>query len=168
MPPTITVNGDAEVPSKPDLAIVRMGAEMQAETAQAAQDQVNQVMTKATAAVRELGIAEVDIQTSGLNLYPVYAPPNREQQQRGEQGKVIGYRAGNVLEIRVDDIFQYVTPRGIACVGAAITLVQGDSPERMVGTVPLVGDVYRTYAKAVLDATNRRLAAVRGGSAPPN
>jgi uncharacterized protein YggE len=98
------VNGDAESPAKPDLAIVRMGAEEQADKAQTAQDMVNQTMTKATKAVRDLGIAEEDIQTSGLNLYPVYGPIEPQRAPRGEQGKVIGYRAGNVLEIRVNDL----------------------------------------------------------------
>ena len=106
LPPTLTVNGDAEAPAKPDLAIVRIGAEVQAEKAQQAQDQVNQIMTRATEAVRGQGVAENDVQTSGLNLWPIYGTrrPRPVQQPQDEEQRLVGYRASNVLEIRVQEV----------------------------------------------------------------
>src|SRR5438067_2326858 len=70
-PPGLGVTGTAEVAAEPDLAVVRMGAEVQAEQASAAQKQVNQIMQRAIAAVREAGVAREDVQTSTLSLEPV-------------------------------------------------------------------------------------------------
>ena len=98
-PPGLGVTGTAEVAGAPDVAIVRMGAEVQAEQASAAQKQVNQIMQKAIAAVRDVGIPREDLQTSTLSLEPVYDDSGEHRTQ-----KLIGYRAQNVLEIRLTDL----------------------------------------------------------------
>ena len=86
-------------PSLPEA--VRMGAEVQAEQASAAQKQVNQIMQKAIAAVREAGVAREDVQTSTLSLEPVYS---NESHEGTVTRKLLGYRAQNVLEIRLAEL----------------------------------------------------------------
>src|SRR3954451_1122455 len=71
--PVLTVSGDGEARVAPDEATVRPGVTAQAPTARAAQEQVNQAANAILAAVRKLGVAAEQIQTSDLSLNPVYA-----------------------------------------------------------------------------------------------
>ena len=59
-------------------------------------------MTGVIAAIREAGIADEDIQTSGINLFPVYE--DRSLVKPGEQRQIVGYRASNDVNVRVHDI----------------------------------------------------------------
>jgi uncharacterized protein len=104
--PRLTVAGEAQVSAKPDRAVVTLGATAQADQAADAQQQINQVMTKAIDAIKQAGIAEDKIQTAGLSLYPVYSehgdrprPANQPQEPR-----IVGYRASNTIRITLDDI----------------------------------------------------------------
>ena len=100
--PTLTVGGRGEVFARPDRALVRLGAQAQAEDAAAAQASVNEVMKKALDQIKKLGIAERFIRTSGLNLYPVYTNPGPDR--AAEEPRVAGYRAANTIQITVDDL----------------------------------------------------------------
>lgn len=103
-PPTLTVGGDAEVSVEPDRASVTLGTTAQAATAAGAQEQVNQVMSQTLAALRELGIPEANVRTSGINLYPVYSEAYRPM-QGGEPHtpRIVAYRASNSVRVEVDD-----------------------------------------------------------------
>lgn len=98
---TLTVSGQGEVSAPPDHALVRLGAEVQAATAQAAQSQVNAIMTRALQKIRTLGIEERKVQTSGLQLFPVY-----DHSRDGEQAtpRLIAYRASNTVQVDVDNL----------------------------------------------------------------
>jgi uncharacterized protein len=100
-PPTIMVNGHAEVAAAPDQAVVRLGAQVQADEASAAQQQVNTIMGKAIADLRKLGVPEEKIQTAELSIQPVYSQTNAARQ---EEPKIVGFRATNTLSITLDDI----------------------------------------------------------------
>jgi uncharacterized protein YggE len=99
---TISVTGHGEVNAKPDQATVRVGVEKEAATAVAAQEGVNAAMQKTIDAIKKLGINENAIQTAGLNLSPVYAP--QRPGSRNEPPTVVGYRASNIVQIRVNDL----------------------------------------------------------------
>ena len=104
-PPSITVQGRGEVSAKPDRASVRLGAEVQAENAKDAQAQLNELMNAAIKAVKDAGIPEKSIQTTGLNLYPVYSNPRpRPVGAQTEEPRITGYRASNILQVQVDDL----------------------------------------------------------------
>jgi uncharacterized protein len=98
--PSLTVQGTGEVRADPDEAIVRLGVVTQAPTARAAQERVNQVAGAVLAALRGLGIEAVDIQTSELNLNPIYAPVRPEAPAQDQQ-RISGYQAGNVVSVRL-------------------------------------------------------------------
>ncbi len=89
---TITVTGQGQIKVAPDVAYVSFGVQTRASTAKAAQDQNNQAMAAAIAKIKALGIADADIQTSGINLYPVYDQSNT----------ITGYQAGNTVTVTVD------------------------------------------------------------------
>lgn len=97
----LTVTGNGESMATPDHAVVRLGTAAQAEEAAAAQISVNEVMQKALAAIEKVGVAKKSIRTSGLTLTPVYSP-NRPD--RSTEPRIIAYRAGNTIEVTVEDI----------------------------------------------------------------
>lgn len=101
-PPRITVTGHGEVNARPDEATVQLGVQAQAETAAAAQDAVNTAMQKVLKNIKQAGVAEESIQTSGLNLTPVYAP--LKPGQESELPPILGYRAANTIRIEVKDL----------------------------------------------------------------
>ncbi len=100
-PPMITVSGEGTVSVPPDLALVDGGVTSDAKTAREASDANNAAMAKVLAALKGAGIAEKDMQTSRLSLFPQYA-----QQTRPNPGPnvVTGYRASNRVTIRVRDV----------------------------------------------------------------
>lgn len=110
-PRTVTVNAVAQVERAPDRAVGLLAVESQAETAQAASQQNAQTMESVIAALRSAGISGDVIRTTGYQLNPVYIPA-----QRGESGeRISGYRAVNMVEIKVDSL-----PRLGAIIDAAI------------------------------------------------
>ncbi|MDM7915178.1 MAG: SIMPL domain-containing protein [Candidatus Eisenbacteria bacterium] len=102
----IYASGRGVVDVAPDRAIVLLGATVQDERADVAQQQVNRILEKAIDAIRRLGIHEEDLQTAGLSLQPVYSNPPYEPRggEGGGEPRIVGYRASNVLRVRVDAI----------------------------------------------------------------
>lgn len=95
---TIRVSGAGRVSARPDLAIVRVGVQTEADTAVAALDANSERMQGVISATLEAGIAEADIQTQGLSLQPVYDRPAEGP------AELRGYRARNLVEVRVRDL----------------------------------------------------------------
>lgn len=94
-PPGITVTGMGVVKGTPDIAFITVGVESNQATAQEAQREAADKINAALDKIRSLGVADKDIQTTGLNLAPVY----------DRNGTTItGYRATNQLRITVQDI----------------------------------------------------------------
>lgn len=63
-----------------------------------------------------------------------------------------------LVQMDVEDTYEYTTPHGIACVGATVVLTPpSGAPERLVGAAPIREDTHRGYVNAVLDAANRRM-----------
>ena len=99
---SISVQGQGTVSAKPDLVTLSLGVQTTGETAMEALALNSEQMTGVIAAIQEAEIADEDIQTSGINLYPVYE--DRSLVQPGEQRQVVGYRASNDISVRVHDI----------------------------------------------------------------
>jgi len=100
-PSTLTVSGLGEVRVAPDEATVQLGVTRQRETAQEAQEQVNQVAQEILNAVIQLGVDPEQIQTSELRLSPVYT--SRRPNSRNEP-RVVAYRASNIVSVRLEDL----------------------------------------------------------------
>lgn len=66
----ITVSGQGTVKVKPDVAYVTLGVQTDSKDAKEAQAQNTKLMNDVIEAVKALGIAEKDIQTSGYYMYP--------------------------------------------------------------------------------------------------
>lgn len=95
---TLSVNGNGKVYLTPDVAYINIGVQSQSESVS---DALNENSRKAQAianALKELGVAEKDIQTSAFNIYP--------QQQYDPEGKMTGilYVVDNTVNVTVRDL----------------------------------------------------------------
>lgn len=90
----IVVTGEGVVRAAPDLATVMVGVQTRSTTAKDAQEQNNATMSSVLTAIKALGIADKDIQTSGLSLSPAH----------DNNGQVNGYHAVNTVTVVVQDI----------------------------------------------------------------
>ena len=93
----ISVTGEGEATAPPDMATIRTGVVTQAESAKEALNQNNAAMQKILDLLKQHGIAERDVQTSGFNVNPVY---EHDEQGRREP-KVVAYRVVNEVQVRV-------------------------------------------------------------------
>ncbi len=95
---TITLNGRGSVDHAPDIAMISVGVQVEAETASLAMSQQTTKMNGVFAAVKAAGIADRDMQTSTLSLNPVYDYP------QNQKPRLRGYNASNQLAIKVRDL----------------------------------------------------------------
>lgn len=94
----LSVSAQAEVTRVPDIANISTGVITQGADANAAMRANAVQMEKLMAAIRAAGIAERDIQTSGINLHPQY------RHVKDEPPTITGYNANNTVQVRVRDI----------------------------------------------------------------
>lgn len=92
----IQVSGTGHVSVTPDKADLNLSVEVQAKTAQSARNQAATAMTALIKAVKNQGVADKDIQTRYVSLYPLYAPDTAN--------KVSGYHLANQVTVIVRDI----------------------------------------------------------------
>jgi len=93
---TLAVSGTGTVKVSPDVADVQLGVQITRETVKAARDDAAAAMTEVIAALRNLGIADADIQTSYINIGPVY------DYNSGQ--RITGYQVSNVVNVHVRDL----------------------------------------------------------------
>jgi uncharacterized protein len=98
---TITVSGEGEVKTKPDMAMLTGGVMTDAPTAAEALNKNSTAMTSVLAAIKNAGVADTDVQTSNFNVSPVYAPYQPENPQ---PQKVTGYQVTNQVTVMLRDI----------------------------------------------------------------
>lgn len=74
---TFDVSGEGKVVVIPDQAVVSMGVREEGFNLKQVQEQVNQKMASLSKNLKELGIKEKDIKTTGYNYYPDYQDKNK-------------------------------------------------------------------------------------------
>lgn len=94
----LSVSANAESSRVPDVATISAGVVTQAVDGNAAMRQNAEQMAKVMAAIKAAGIAEKDIQTSGINLSPQY------RYVENEAPKITGFQASNNVNLKVRDI----------------------------------------------------------------
>ncbi|MDP3659641.1 SIMPL domain-containing protein [Phenylobacterium sp.] len=95
---TLNLQAYGEVRAAPDIATISLGVMTEAKTASEAMQANATRMTQVIAALRRAGIAERDIQTSGLNLNPQYV------YEQNVAPRLSGYQATNQVSITVRDL----------------------------------------------------------------
>jgi uncharacterized protein YggE len=103
-PSTLTVGGRGEVSVAPDRAVLSLGAVAQAAKASEAQSQVNQVVQNIINGIKSLGVADKNIATIDLSIYPVYGNQQPEPQGQTTQPVIRGYRASNIIRVQIDKL----------------------------------------------------------------
>jgi uncharacterized protein YggE len=98
--PSITVTGSATESTRPDTAEVIAGVVTQAVTAAQALAQNSAAMQRVLAALRAAGIAERDIQTTGLSVIPRRPPPRPD----APLPDIAGYEVSNEVRVKVRDL----------------------------------------------------------------
>jgi len=94
----LSVSAQAEATRVPDVATISAGVVTQAADANAAMQANAKQMDGVMRAIRDAGIAERDIQTSGINLNPQY------RYAENQPPEITGYQASNTVRIKVRDI----------------------------------------------------------------
>ncbi len=84
----------------PDMARLNAGVMAQAPTASQAMADQRARMNRVIATIRKIGVAERDIQTSGINLSPVYVRGDN----RNAPPRISGYQATNRVNVTVRDL----------------------------------------------------------------
>ena len=96
---TVTVSATGTVSATPDEASIATGVSSEAKTAREALSKNNEAMKKLIGEFKGKGIEAKDIQTSQFNIEPVYVYP-----KEGQPPQITGYRAHNMLNVRVRDL----------------------------------------------------------------
>lgn len=96
-PRQITVVGNGEVKVTPDMATVQIGAQTDGATSQEALNANNTQVAAIIAKLKELGIAEADIQTANFSISPRYDTNGQT---------VTGYQVSNTVSVTIRNLSQ--------------------------------------------------------------
>lgn len=97
-PATLTLSATSEVQAAPDIAAIGAGVVTQALEAQTALSANSAQMVRVVAALKKAGIAERDIQTSGLNLQPQF------RYEQNQPPVLTGFQASNRVQVTLRDV----------------------------------------------------------------
>lgn len=102
--PTVTVSGEAQISVTPDLAQIDAGVTTEAKTAREASEANNKAMAAILPALKAAGIAENDVRTARLSLFPQSSP-----MKGSSTPQITSYRASNRVTIRIRDVAKVAT-----------------------------------------------------------
>lgn len=118
--PALNLSAYGEVKTAPDMATISFGVVTEATTAAEAMRQNATRMNQVMAALRRAGIAERDVQTSGLNLSAQY------DYVQNEPPRLRGYQANNRVTVIINDL-NAVGTTADAVVAAGVNQIDGIS-----------------------------------------
>ncbi len=146
--PTIVVGGEGKVEGTPDTATVTLGVQTHDPSAQGALQRNNSEAAALIATLKSKGVAEKDIQTTDLSIYPDF----------DKNGHITGYSVSNTVTVKLHDI-----SKAGATIDAAAAAVGNDV--RMQGVALSIENTSALVAKARADAVKDALAQGRQLSA---
>jgi uncharacterized protein YggE len=169
-PHSIQVDGLGRVSIAPDKADLTLSVEVQAKSAEAARDQAAAVMTTLIKAVKDMNVADKDIQTRYVSLYPIYG--------QDSANKINGYQLANQVTVCIRDISKVsaIIDSAVKAGGNPVR-VQGinfaiDNPEAALAQArekayANARTKAEQYAKLVGVTLGRAMHISEGGGAPP-
>jgi uncharacterized protein YggE len=95
---TITVVGEGKAAASPNLARVSVGVTTFAPTATEATKENNDKMTGIINTLKDLGIADKEIQTTNYSISPEFSS------QKGETNQITGYRVSDTVQVTVHNL----------------------------------------------------------------
>jgi uncharacterized protein YggE len=131
-PSTLSLNVNSNIKKAPDMATISAGVVTQSRTAKAAMEDNARRMTTAFAALKSAGIADRDMQTSGVNLSPQYT------YVANQRPTIKGYEATNRVSVRIRSL-ENIGPVLDALVAQGVNEINGptfgiDNPEAELDT----------------------------------
>ncbi len=168
--PAITVRGEGRVQGRPDLMTVSMGVEVNADTADEALSEANVLATALIETFKSEGVAERDLQTSDLSIWPNW---DRDSE------RIVGYHVSNALTVKLRDLDKagQVIDTAAGAVGDAvrfhgISFSIEDTTDLLAVARTDAVERAADQARQLADAAGVELGDLRaidetGGSAPP-
>ncbi|WP_425408077.1 SIMPL domain-containing protein [Hyphococcus sp.] len=96
---TITVNGEGRASAAPDMAVITIGVRSEAVNAVEALRKNSADMNATIKKLKDLGVADRDIQTSGLSINPRY-----NYGENRSDPEITGFVASNSVTVRLRDL----------------------------------------------------------------
>ena len=161
----LNVSAQAEARRVPDVATISAGVVTQAADGNTAMRQNAEQMAKVMAAIKAAGIAEKDIQTSGISLNPQY------RYVENEAPSITGYQATNTVSLKVRDITKLgkvldsLASQGANQINGPTFQIDQPEPvydEARLAALKKARDRAETYAKA-LGLSVRRIVSISEG-----
>ncbi|TVS08998.1 MAG: DUF541 domain-containing protein [Phycisphaerales bacterium] len=141
----LRVRGEATASATPDRATVSVGVVAEGRTAAEAQRGVNTQIERVVRALRDLNIDHMVLQTQSVSLSPRY-DHDAARRNPGTPPRIIGYRASNTVQVRVDDV---------GLVGRVIDAAMEGGANTISGISFQLKDDTEQRAKALADAADR-------------
>lgn len=166
----LSIGTSAEASRRPDIATLSTGVVTQATEANAAMRTNAVQMDKVMAALRAAGIAERDIQTSGINLNPQYKYADNQPPT------IVGYQASNTVNVKVRElgklgkVLDALVAQGANQInGPSFGIDQPDAAytEARIAAVKKAQSQAQTYADALGMRVLRIVSINEGGSSQP-
>src|SRR3989338_5476978 len=180
-PTTISVTGKGEVVQTPDVAKFSFSVQSEADSPETAQKESADAINTIVAYLKESGVAEADIKTTGYNLWPRYRdmptpvyygddipmmevmPPTYDY----NEDTVIGYTVEQTIEVKVRDTAQTgnliagVTDRGATNMSGLQFTLDDDSSAKAEARAKAVADA-KEKAQQLADTLGVRLVRLQG------
>ena len=161
---TISVSGQGKISAAPNIASINVGVFNQANMAIEALVANNKSMTDLLNALKAHGVGAKDIQTSNINIQPMFGRQQTDQQRVASPGlpsapKVVGYQVQNVVRI---------TARDLTKLGSIVDTVVGAGANQLFGISLSVDNpgalLQQARKEAINDAANKaKLLATEAG-----
>jgi uncharacterized protein YggE len=103
-PARILVSGEGSAEVAPDMAILQLTVNREADTARAALDANSAAMAEVLRAMQAQGIEKRDLQTANFSIQPRYHHPRPKPSGERQPPQITGYIVRNSLTVRVRDI----------------------------------------------------------------
>ena len=167
----LSVSSRAEARKAPDIATFSAGVVTQAADGNAALRQNAEQMNRVLAAIKAAGVADKDVQTSGISLNPQY------RYEENQPPRITGYQASNTVNVKLREVAKMGKVLD-ALVASGANQVNGpsfgiDDPEPLYDRARL--DALKaararaeTYAGALVVRVRRIVSISEGGAAMPS
>jgi hypothetical protein len=155
---TVTASGTGTTQAAPDTAEMSFGVVTTSDNAKSALDDASEAAERIAAAVKKEGVADEDIQTRDVGVYPQTA------EQDGKQ-VITGYQASLSVQVKVRDIaklgeiISVANAAGANSIGGPTFTVADPAPFRATAIDEAVADARRS-AEAMASAAGRSVGEV--------
>lgn len=146
----IMVTGQGTVSIAPDMAVLTLTVSREAATAREALDANSLAMKDVLDAMKDEGIKDKDLQTTGFSIQPRYVYPSADSGGERKPPAIVGYTVRNSLNVRVRDI-----TRVGKILDASVTLGVNEGGDLMFTNADPSAAIKQARIEAVKDAVDK-------------